>query len=112
MISHTDHNNKASLLYAPSNGAQGQWIERMTSYNEDNYAVSHQYEFSCEYAEQMKIRMTLYIVDNQRVLFLQCELSYDLEGHMNRRSSWDTDHNDKVSLRCDCSCEPLNYGTL
>jgi hypothetical protein len=55
MISHTDHNNKASLLYAPSNGAQGQWIERMTSYNEDNYAVSHQYEFSCEYAEQMKI---------------------------------------------------------
>ena len=76
MISHTDHNNKASLLYAPSNDAQGQWIERMTSYNEDNYAVSHQYEFSCEYEEQMNIRMTLYIVDNHAVLFLQCESSY------------------------------------
>jgi hypothetical protein len=51
MTSHTYHNNDASHQYEPSNDAQGQLTDRMTSYIEDIYVVFHQYEFSCEFLE-------------------------------------------------------------
>jgi hypothetical protein len=106
-------NHAVLFLQCESSYAFEGHVNRRSSWDTDhNNRVSLRCDFSCEYSEQMKTRMTLYIAYNHRVLFLQCELSYDVEGHMNRRSSWDTDHNNRVSLRCDCSCEPLNYGTL